>query len=759
MKRVFALAILLLLFLPFTNNDSTAGAGRLPESVRAPAPAEVHPAVSAALASSSTAEMHTVIVTLREQADLSQIPATGRARRQEQVIRALQARASSTQRGLRQYLALESAQGRAGRIHPFWVFNGLSITATAEVIEAVAARSEVASITPDEIDVRPLSVQAQVAPETNLEAIQAPDLWALGYQGQGIVVASVDSGVDPDHPDLVGRYRGGDNSWFDPYGEHPLAPLDLIGHGTATTGVMVGGDAGGTAIGVAPQAQWIAARIWNDAGASTATAIHQAFEWLLDPDGDPGTADAPHVVNNSWAMATPGCDQTFEFDLQALRAAGILPVFAAGNFGPSPESSASPANNPAAFAVGAVDDNGAIYGYSSRGPSACDGTVFPEVVAPGVGVHTTDLYGMYTDATGTSIAAPHASGGLALLLSAFPDLPSDVQEAALQNGAVDLGPAGADNDFGQGRIDLLASYQWLEANPVEATPTPTPTATPDPNVNLALVRPVSVSSFGDEAHGGAAAVDGDLMTAWQTERAKGKNRLPTEWLRVDLGASMSVSRVELTWDENYATAYRLLSSTDGNTWAPFFSTESGDGATDIIVFSAVSVRHIMLETTAWSNNSLRNWLQEFAVYAGGDPTATATPVPTATAAPTATATPTVTSAPGGTGTMHVGALTGVGSAENRGRWGATVTVSIHDANEAPVANATVDGSWSEGASGAGSCTTDSSGACSLTKSNLKSNVSSVTFAVEAVSHADTNYDPAANHDPVGDGTQVVVFQP
>ena len=118
---------------------------------------------------------------------------------------------------------------------------------------------------------------------------------------------------------------------------------------------MVGGSAGGTAIGVAPGAQWISARIFDDGGHSSVTAVHQAYQWLLDPDGNPATDDAPAVVNNSWTFTSLGCHLEFEHDLQALRAAGILPIFAAGNSGPGTSTSLSPGNNPSAFAVGATD--------------------------------------------------------------------------------------------------------------------------------------------------------------------------------------------------------------------------------------------------------------------------------------------------------------------------------------------------------------------------------------------------------------------
>jgi hypothetical protein len=243
---------------------------------------------------------------------------------------------------------------------------------------------------------------------------------------------------------------------------------------------MVGGDAGGTAIGIAPDARWIAVKVFNDRGSATSTAIHRGFQWLLDPDGNPDTDDAPDVVNDSWTLSASGCNLDFEPDLARLRAAGILPVFAAGNYGPTPGTVLSPANNPEAFAVGATDSADVLDPSSSRGPSACGQPVVPRAVAPGVDVRTTDLYGLYTTVSGTSLAAPHVAGALALLRSAFPDLSADRQAAALEGGAVDLGPAGPDNDYGAGRLDVLAAYHWLTEAPdftMSASPS-TATATP-----------------------------------------------------------------------------------------------------------------------------------------------------------------------------------------------------------------------------------------------------------------------------------------
>jgi len=318
---------------------------------------------------------------------------------------------------------------------------------------ATACRSPVAPTTATGLP----AASTAVPVEHNLIAIRAPEAWARGVTGKGVVVALLDSGVDLTHPELAARWRGGSNSWFDPYGEHPDEPFDPSGHGTEVLGVILGGDAGGSHIGVAPDAQWIAAKIFNDHDRATTSSIHQALQCVLDPDGNPATPDAPDVVNNSWSFASVGCDLEFSEDLRALRAAGILPVFAAGVDDPS-----SPANTPEAFAVGALDGAETLSADSPPGPSACSAVpVFPHVVAPGTNILTTDRFGLYNSFEGTSLAAAHVSGALALLLSANPKLTADEQASLLTASAVDLGDSGPDNTFGYGRLDVAAALDGL----------------------------------------------------------------------------------------------------------------------------------------------------------------------------------------------------------------------------------------------------------------------------------------------------------
>jgi bacillopeptidase F len=407
-----------------------------------------------------------VIVRFVQRADLRQLEGQSPARLRAEVVGALKAQAAASRSAVERVLSGPGVTRRAS----LWAINGEAITASAGVIRALADDPNVESIRLDAVIRAPApETVTSAAAEWNLSAIRAPELWSSGYTGAGVVVAGVDTGVDAAHPDLATRFRGGTNSWYDPNGQH-ATPYDRTGHGTQTMGLIVGGDAGGTSIGAAPDARWIAVKIFNDAGSASYSAIHQGFQWLLDPDGNARTDDAPDVVNNSWSLGNVGgCSLEFEPDLQLLKTAQIAVVFAAGNYGPASGSSVSPANNPSGFAVGAVDVAATIAGSSSSGPSGCDGTIYPEVVAPGIGVRTTDLsFGglpdSYVPVSGTSFAAPHVTGAMALLHGAHPGATVIQLERALTETAIDGGPPGPDNAYGSGRIDVVAAEGWL-ANP------------------------------------------------------------------------------------------------------------------------------------------------------------------------------------------------------------------------------------------------------------------------------------------------------
>jgi subtilisin family serine protease len=431
----------------------------------------VHPELEAQLKALPSGGTLPVIVEMVDQADAEAAAAIAprgqRHARVQAVVDALRDHASRHQGAVRALLASEQAQGNVRRVVPFWVFNGLAVTATEPVIRRLAARADVFEVRPDAVIPAPPGVEPSATPAPaasgsvwNLDKIRAPEVWALdpAYTGVDQVIGSFDTGVDLSHPDLRDRYRGNHFiSWFDPYFQH-ATPFDFNGHGTHTTGTAVGGDASGVNIGVAPGARWIAAKAWDDSGLGLASAFHEIFQWFLAPGGNP--ANAPDVVNSSWAFALGGCIGEFTADILAFRAAGIFPSFAAGNNGPGDGSVRSPGASSDAFAAGATDSEDQVAAFSARGPSPCGGPVKPDLSAPGVAVISA-YPGGYLSANGTSMAAPHVSGAVAVLRSIDPALTVDELETLLVLGAVDLGAAGPDNSFGHGRLDLFTSAQIL----------------------------------------------------------------------------------------------------------------------------------------------------------------------------------------------------------------------------------------------------------------------------------------------------------
>ncbi|MFD6178701.1 MULTISPECIES: carboxypeptidase regulatory-like domain-containing protein [unclassified Isoptericola] len=374
----------------------------------------------------------------------------------------------------------------------FWISNRILVRDGDDALATSLARSpEVARISaPTTFDlVEP--VERDKAPdrstqsvEWGLQAINADDAWALGYTGQGITVANIDSGVQGDHPALAPHYRGlqadgsivNDYNWFD--SSNACAgdsPCDTDGHGSHTMGTMVGDDGAGNQIGVAPGADWIAA---NGCSSCSDADLLESGQWVLAPtkvDGsDPDPAQRPQVVNNSWGLDAAGAIDDFMADeIAAWEAAGIFGTWSAGNEGPGCRSTSSPGANEATYSVGAFDSSGSIAAFSSRGTGENSG-IKPNISAPGVNVRSSVPGNGYASYNGTSMAAPHLAGAVALLWSAAPSLVGQVEEtqALLDGAAVDVddttcgGTADDNNVWGEGKLDVMA---LLDAAPVGET--------------------------------------------------------------------------------------------------------------------------------------------------------------------------------------------------------------------------------------------------------------------------------------------------
>jgi uncharacterized repeat protein (TIGR01451 family) len=428
----------------------------------------VEPELLHHLLESEPDRQYQVIVEMTEQAHAPQLASDAVLEaRASYVVAELQETARKSQAGLLAFLEARQSEGHVQSYRSFWIFNGLAVIADADSLLEIAAQPEVRLIREDRWRqwVDPLAIEetldsASDAPGLwNLAQIQANLAWInLGTTGSGATVGIMDTGVDWQHPALQLQYRGykpsglsvHEGNWFCATDEGYLYPYDGHGHGTHVTGTAVGSQgADGVAVGVAPGAQWIAVKTLNNAGYGYDSWIHAAFEWILAPAGDP--ALAPDVVNSSWGSPV-GQDEIFRADVQALRAAGIVPIFSAGNDGPEPGTVGSPGSYPETIAVGATDDLDQVTSFSSRGPSVWD-EIKPEVSAPGVQIYSSLPGGAYGTANGTSMAAPHVTGLVALMLQADPKLSVDDIETILTSTALPLGEQVPNNDTGWGRID------------------------------------------------------------------------------------------------------------------------------------------------------------------------------------------------------------------------------------------------------------------------------------------------------------------
>lgn len=505
-------------------------------------------------------------VRLEERPDLTQFEGVQDwGARGQGVYDALTSTADASQAGVRAKLDAEGATYEA-----HWITNAVHVTAGSEDLAlALAGRSEVEGIYPtrtyDVPEVNPVEPTAvgPAAVEWGIADINADDVWSeYGVTGEGIVVATIDTGVQFDHPALAEQYRGNngdgtfdhDYNWFDAAGVSPEEPVDGEGHGTHVTGTMVGDDGGDNQVGVAPGARWIAA----NGCCPSDEALITSGEWMLAPtrvDGsDPDPAQRPHVINNSWGSGIPSNDPFMEDVSLAWAAAGQFGVWANGNIGPGCETSGSPGSLVVNYSVGNYDADHQINDSSSRGAGE-GGETKPNLSAPGTAVRSSVPGNGYAAFTGTSMASPHVAGSIALLWASAPLLVGDLEATKdlLDGTAVDnpddqCGGTDDDNNvFGEGRLDALA---LVEAAPrgdtgfVEGTVTDAASGDPLARAQVSLDGPlerevttdaegdyralvsagdytVTASSFGwvDESAQVTVPVDGTTVQDFALDRA------------------------------------------------------------------------------------------------------------------------------------------------------------------------------------------------------------------------------------------------
>lgn len=360
-----------------------------------------------------------------------------------------------------------------------WASNAFMISLDRKSISKVANHPRVEGIIEDysiqyEAPLTADQTQSRVTTDETimtygLQKINVEAAWDRGITGKDVLVGIIDTGIDRNHPELkdkVVAYKDftDDND-----------TVDYHGHGTHVAGTIAGSRAFDLeraattqpttlpsempkAIGVAPEAKLVVAKVFNKSGQSSLASLLKAMEWVLDPDGDPNTDDAPRVVSNSW-----GAPHQFSYGFRNVvrnwRRFEVFPSFAAGN------SSwylmiAAPGSYPFSFAIGATDENHDRAFFSSRGPTIWWKNWYPvfftkpDIAAPGLDVYSAFPGGIYKVWSGTSMAAPHVTGVIALALQAKPFLKVADLEQILQTSALDRGREGKDNRFGSGVIQV-----------------------------------------------------------------------------------------------------------------------------------------------------------------------------------------------------------------------------------------------------------------------------------------------------------------
>jgi subtilisin family serine protease len=357
----------------------------------------------------------------------------------------------------------------------FWSTNALSITASEAVIRHLAQFPEVQKIIYDstvQLTYRVDEPKPEAQYTYGLQKIGIPDLRRQypHLTGKGVVVGILDTGIDGKHPELQGRVKA-----FGDFIQGKTEAYDDNGHGTHVAGTIAGSGIGGTEIGVAPEATLVIGKILSGQGGGSLSGILQGMEWITNPDRRLNSNLRPHVVNNSWGSNRfDGNIRTIPFAQHVITwvEMGIFPVFAAGNNGRAgTKTIGDPAGLPMAYAVGATDENDQVTDFSSRGPVQITDVsgrsytlVKPDVSAPGARVYSSVPGGGYERFSGTSMAAPHLTGAIALLYQANPEITIPQVVQVLEETAVYLGDSESrkkSNDFGMGRIHLGRAVEAL----------------------------------------------------------------------------------------------------------------------------------------------------------------------------------------------------------------------------------------------------------------------------------------------------------
>ena len=469
----------------------------------------------------STDKTFSVIITMTDEYDQAQmaheIQYMKSEERRSYVVDELKRFSKASQSDLLQLLNEGVRSEIVKDVKSFWLFNGISCTTTREMIEALSQRKDIAVIDIDRVVMLPDDEKATEVTEAirdlpwHVSQVHANDVWAYngasGYDGTGVVVAIIDTGVNYNHVDLSDHmWNGGDeypNHGYDFYSKDN-DPMDEYGHGTHCAGITAGDGTSGTQTGIAPNATIMALKVFGGEGSEASTNdILEAMSFAVEHGAD--------IVNLSLGSAGASGNVFYRQAFVNMMNENVVASVAAGNHGQdydtyslptnigSPGNCPSPWHNPdqaltgglsAAITIGASNRSDRKTTFSSFGPvtwgnvsdyndypytegsTTETGLIKPDIITPGADIVSCNFQDNsgHVSKKGTSMAAPLASGIMALMLQANPNLTPSQIDQILETTAwpVDF-KVKKNNDTGAGRADALACIDAIFTNATQPT--------------------------------------------------------------------------------------------------------------------------------------------------------------------------------------------------------------------------------------------------------------------------------------------------
>lgn len=470
----------------------------------------IEPELQQEMISQEKGEMISINIILKSQYDQMEMRRKSNAFKTKEnkrsfVINELKRFSKESQIGILNELQSFERNLKVQNIKSHWIFNGINCMATPEAIEAIASNPDVLIIGFNrEQHLLPEGEKPTVSDATreltyNILKVNADDVWGLGFTGEGVIIAVIDTGVNYNHVDLA------DHMWIHPdFPYHGYDcngndnnPMDDMGHGTHCAGTVCGDGTAGSQTGMAPDATLMAIKVLDADGNGNINDICEGVEFAVE--------HGAHVFSMSLGFASGGTNSEriqFRNTMINTLEAGVVGAVAAGNEGdqlymyPVPNNVRVPGNCPPPWlhpdqtitggltcvvCVGSTDQNDNASYFTSRGPVTWQsvtgfndyaynpgiGLIRPDVCAPGSNIKSLNYQGNsgYTDMSGTSMATPCVAGVMGLMLSKNIELtPAEIDEI-LETTAAPLSTSKS-NTFGSGRIDALAAVEEVVVGPV-----------------------------------------------------------------------------------------------------------------------------------------------------------------------------------------------------------------------------------------------------------------------------------------------------